>query len=239
MGNKSDSNPKTRSIPRFPVSDKDDLSTNFHRQVIGIICISFPFLLLLVSLLRPTKDNSGIQFLNSISDYYFSESVGVFSGMLSILAFLLFTYRGYENRFHNLERATGVLGGLAALGIVLFPTGPKDPMAHPWWNATIGYVHVGSAILLFSAAFVFSLFLFRLSNFRPGSFLTRRNLRDKIYVFCGIGIFACMIWAGLAKLNTLPIFLPESVALELCGISWFIKGQGVWSLRQLKVRIQN
>ena len=107
----------TQSIDHLP----DDLSHQSHRQLIGYLGILLPLILILLAGLRPTPGLPRWEPLNSISAYYYTGAVAAFVGILFALALFLFTYRGY--RRYKADRVAGMLGGSAALGVVLFPTG--------------------------------------------------------------------------------------------------------------------
>ena len=111
----------------------DDLSSPAHRRLLGYIGLLLPPLLVVMVKLR---DGEALwQKLDSVSAYYYSGAVSAFVGMLVGMALFLFTYRGYRNDWHRWERAVGIIAGVAALGVAIFPT--KAPMGVPalsWWQ---------------------------------------------------------------------------------------------------------
>lgn len=205
-----------------PASRPDDLSDHSHRQLIGYIGLVLPLLLILMVLIR----DGGEQWscLDSISAYYYTGAVAAFVGMLVSLALFLITYRGYKNKYYRADRAAGVTAGIAALGVAIFPTeAPACVAGLPWWRPITGYLHYGSAIVLFSMFALYALWLFRITPDKkqvpPGK--KRRNL---VYLICGVVIVISMVWAGVAGLRGGSIFLPESFALVAFAISWLVKG---------------
>ncbi|MDX1439414.1 MAG: DUF6185 family protein [Rubricoccaceae bacterium] len=207
----------------------DDLSSHSHRQVIGYIGLLLPALLIIMVLLR-----DGMELwknLESISAYYYTGAVAAFVGMLIALALFLFTYRGYENKYHWSDRAAGITAAVAALGVALFPTAaPQGVPQLTWWSSETGVLHYGCAIMLFAMFAVYALWLFRLTSdgnrISPG-----KRLRNRVYVACGLVIVVSMVWALLAGLDDKSIFLPESIALIAFAISWLVKGRALRSIR--------
>lgn len=210
-----------------PAPHVDDLSGHAHRQLIGYIGLAMPVLLVVIAALRPIEGFGRWQLLGSISAYYYSGAVAVFVGLLVALALFLFTYRGYQNQYHWMDRAAAVTAGIAALGVAFFPTRPPDGVPEPsWWTEANAILHYGSAIVLFATFAVFSLWLFRMSaqGEQPDAGKRRRN---RIFLVCGIVIIGSMAWAGLNGANDRSIFIPESIALIAFAVSWLVKGQAL------------
>jgi hypothetical protein len=211
--------PKTKTkVPERP----DDLSDHAHRQLIGYVGLVLPFVLIVIALLRDGR--ARWDSLTSISAYYYTGAVSAFVGMLISLSLFLFTYRGYRNEYHWVDRAAALTAAIAALGVAFFPTGaPADVEPLAWWHPRTGVLHHIFAVVLFSMFAVFALFLFRLTpaGQRPSP---GKRWRNHAYLVCGLLIVASMIWAGVAGLRGKAIFIPESVALVAFAVSWLIKG---------------
>jgi hypothetical protein len=215
--------------------EPDDMSDNAHRQAIGYIGLALPFLLILMAGLRPTDTLERWRVLNSVSSYYYTSAVATFVGLLSALSLFLLTYRGYDNKFHWLDRLAGVVAGIAAFGVAFFPTMPPDGVTAPSWvTKTTGYLHYGSAAILFAMFAVFSIWLFRLKPEGKPESADKRS-RNHIYLFSGLVIIAACAYTVYAGLNRKPIFLSESIALMAFAISWLTKGRARQSIaRKLK-----
>jgi heme A synthase len=210
-----------KSVAQAP-SRLDDLSVNAHRQLIGYIGLTLPFLLILIALARDGA--AQWRSLDSISAYYYTGGVAAFVGMLVSLSLFLFTYRGYDNKYNWADKAAAKIAAFAALLVALFPTGaPTGVSALSWWTPSTGRVHYVAAVVLFSMFAIFALWLFRLTakgeNPRPDK--RRRNL---FYLICGLVIVASIVWAGVNRFNGRAIFWPESTALIAFALSWLIKG---------------
>ena len=83
------------------------------RRTIGILGISLPFIVIIGGL---TQGEPGLQ--GSISGYYYTNMRDLFVGILSGVALFLLSYRGYE----EIDDIVANMGGVFALGMVLFPT---------------------------------------------------------------------------------------------------------------------
>ena len=83
--------------PLFAPQRADDLSSHLLRQALGYLGVFLPLLVYGVAGLRSTEGSPGWAPLDSISEYYYSGSVAVFTGVLWAIGAFLFTYRGYDN----------------------------------------------------------------------------------------------------------------------------------------------
>ena len=201
----------------------DDLSGHRHRQVIGYLGLALPILLVQFVKFRPNAESD--KWLDvSISAYYWTGAVSLFVGLLAALSLFLLTYRGYANESYKYDRAAGIVAGIAAALVALFPTRPPSgSVPLPWWADWISMTHTISAIVLFSMFAVFSLWLFRKTA--PGEQPSPgKKLRNTIYLICGIAIVASMAWAFVARQSGESIFWPESSALVFFALSWLVKG---------------
>jgi heme A synthase len=207
--------------PRHP----DDLSGHAHRQLIGYAGLALPIFLLIVAAARPTPGLPAWPPLDSISAYYYSGAVAIFTGLLVALALLLLTYRGYGNEYGVADRWIARIGGIAAFCVAFFPTKPPDGVPEPaWWEPSTNVVHYVSATTLFLAFIVFSIWLFRKTG-RGGTPDDEKRNRNRIYLVCGVVMIASVLWAGSSIVTGAPIFVPESIALLAFAFSWLTKGR--------------
>jgi hypothetical protein len=213
--------------PLFAEKESDDRSSNAYRQLIGSLGFVFPVVLWIVAGLRPTTGLPRWGLLTSVSSYYYTGSVAVFVGILVALGMFLITYRGYDNKYGRHDRIASVIAGWAAVLVAFFPTeAPIEPLAPSWWTPGTGKIHYISAVVLFCSFSFFSLFLFTRSKPRAGEQLpTGKRVRNSIYIFCGVVMVSCIVWAGIASFMSAPIFLPEAIALEAFAFSWLTKGR--------------
>jgi hypothetical protein len=213
----------------FPAAEPDDLSSHAHRQLIGYIGLAMPLLLWLIAGFRPIAGLAPWQPLDSVSAYYYSGAVSAFAGILTALALFLFSYKGYDNKYRRRDRIAAIVAGCAALLVAFFPVGAPPPFpVPPWWSQPVGLIHGIGAVILFGTFIFYCLFLFPRSSTAKGQPLPRdKQWRNGIYIFCGLGILGCMIWAIRAMSAGRPIFLPEALALEFFAVSWLVKGRAI------------
>jgi len=202
-----------------------ELSQQGHRRLIGVLGLLLPALLYLLAGLRPTAGLEPWWLLDSVSAYYYTGAVGVFTGILFALALFLLTYPGYHGVLA--DRLLGWLGGSAALGVALFPTGAPGTLPEPtWWAPWVRTVHYLSAVLLFVAFILFAIWLFRKSDIplrrdRPPD----KRWRDDICLGCGLVMIGAVLWAASSIITGRPILVPEAIAIVAFAVSWLIKGE--------------
>lgn len=200
------------------------LSNEAHRRMIGYLGFLLPFLLYVVSGLRPTPALPRWAPWSSVSSYYYSGAVAVFVGVLFGLALFLFTYQGYTDSWA--DRALGRCGALFASCVALFPTAPPAHVAAPaWWRGATGTVHFTCAGLLFVVFIVFSIWLFPRSDLPKGELPKGKRVRNRIYRVCGAVMAVAIGWAFVAQLTKRPIVWQESTALWAFSVSWLVKGR--------------
>lgn len=202
-----------------------DLSQQAHRRLIGILGLLLPALLYVGAGIRPTDPLPRWGILDSVSAYYYTGAVGIFVGVLFALSLFLLTYQGYRGVIA--DRVVGRIGGVAALGVALFPTSAPDGLAPiPWWTCAMRTVHYVSAITLFLSFILFAAWLFRKSNVPRGERRpTAKRRRDGVCLACGLLMIGAVLWAGGAGVAHAPIFFPESVAILAFAVSWLVKGE--------------
>jgi hypothetical protein len=219
--------------PLFHPRRDDDLSSHRHRVVIGALGAALPLLVWFISWLRPNRPALP-EPLSSISAYYYSGAVAVFTGILAGLAIYFFTYSGYDNAHRWKDRTTAVIAGIAAIGVACFPTvAPNPALELPWWHPYLETIHFFSATALFGGFIVFALFLFPMSRRGRADRSVGKKVRNVVYYACGLTMLVCMIIAGFRSRQGHPIFWLESVALEAFAISWLVKGRAHWTAKQI------
>lgn len=213
--------------PLFAKNESDDRSTHAYRQLIGSLGLVFPFVLWLIAGWRQTRDLARWKLLTSVSSYYYTGSVAVFVGILVALGVFLITYQGYDNKYGRHDRIASRIAGWAAILVAFFPTeAPIESLAPFWWTSATGKIHYIAAVVLFCSFSFFSLFLFTKTKHKAEELLPQDKLvRNRIYIFCGILMVGCIVWAGIASFMQASIFLPEALALESFALSWLTKGR--------------
>lgn len=226
--------PKRKTHKHDPKPESDDLSSRAHRQLIGIIGLLLPPMLWLIAGWRPVDESQRWDLLDSVSAYYYTGAVSVFSGALIALAVFLFSYRGYHNKHQRRDRIAAIIAGIAAIFVAFFPTESpcgfpvKNPCNFPllpWWTTPTGWIHYSAATALFCSFIYFALVQFPKSNLTREEFSWDKQVRNGIYYFCGTIMALCLLWVAIAIFKEAPIFWAETGALEFFAISWLVKGR--------------
>lgn len=225
MASRTDATSRTPFEPIVPPPQDDDRSGHGHRQAIGWLGALLPVMLVVFDRSRPTEGLMPTE-LTSISAYFYSSGVVVFAGILFALAVYLITYEGYANEDGRKDRIASTVAGWAAVGVAVFPTDPPGDTAQPsWWSELLGWIHYGSAALLFGAFIYFCFRLFPKSREPRSEWDRDKRVRNLLYLACGAGMSVVLVLAVIAGTRGQPIFWHETIALELFALSWLVKGR--------------
>ena len=201
------------------------------RNLCGLLGIILPWLALFSAGIAP---HPGDEWWWSISATYYQSPALV--GVLVPACIVLMSYIGYDTTDNLLTSAAGLLG----LGIVLFPCKvswipagtPVGFFQVPMETSHI--LHTICAALFFIVIACNSIFQFT----KSGPVMTeRKKLRNRIYRFCGYGMFVMEAAAVAARLLGAPgyfVMFVEIVLLLLFGIAWLIKGEAFPFLNDIK-----
>jgi len=213
------------------------------RRAIGIIGILLPLVLALVKIIF---ESPGLQ--GSISSYYYTEARNVFVGSMCAVAVFLISCK----RSERWDTVSGILAGVFALGVAMFPTTPDSGATST--DKAIGAVHLASAAAFFIALALTSILLFTKTNpadtrqrkgwgrfspllvtsTLPGKPLSgRKKARNLVYRVCGYTIVGSIIAMFVVTrlpdsspiLDLHPTFWLESLAVVAFGASWLVKGE--------------
>ncbi|MBN1695622.1 hypothetical protein JW879_09560 [candidate division WOR-3 bacterium] len=197
------------------------------RRLIGILGMLLPFICVFGGLLI-----SGIPIRSSISSYYHTNMRDVFVGILIGVSLFLMTYKGYE-RIDNIVTA---MSGLAALGVVIFPSRYSLVSTEPLGVFQISPVisdkiHAVCSVIFFILLAINSIFLFTLTKNKNIPKTRNKKIRNCIYISCGIIILLSLlillirslIGVGVENDKTLLVF--ETIMLLAFGTSWLVKGK--------------
>jgi hypothetical protein len=202
-------------------NDPAQLSYFALRKAVGGIALGLPFAVALPWFL------SRHMLESSISGYYYTAMRDLFEGSVCAIALFQLFCRGYDWK----DEVAGILSGVFALGVALFPTAP-DHCATPF-QEHVGTVHYIFAGLLFSTLAVFCLVLFKMSA--QGHVVTeRKKYRNRFYTGCGIVILgsmaAILVLVKILKIEHVfggvgTVFFFETTSLCAFGVAWLIKGE--------------
>ena len=190
------------------------------RKAVGYLGMLLPFALLAGNWVI---FSGGLQ--QSVSDYYHTGMRGVLVGGLCVIGAFLLAYHGYDRWDSLFSSAAGV----GAVGVALFPTPPDHPSTAA---NVVGDFHFAFGSVMFASLIVIALWLFRKTG--PGGRTHAKELRDRVYLICGLIMLVSLALAGIvslpfaAGLNPLkPVFWLETIAIAAFGISWLVKGQAI------------
>lgn len=190
------------------------------RKAVGYLGMLLPFALLAGNWVI---FSGGLQ--QSVSDYYHTGMRGVLVGGLCVIGAFLLAYHGYDRWDSLFSNAAGV----GAVGVALFPTPPDHPSTAA---NVVGDFHFAFGSVMFASLIVIALWLFRKTG--PGGRTHAKQLRDTVYLICGLIMLVSLALAGIvslpfaAGLNSLnPVFWLETIAIAAFGVSWLVKGQAI------------
>jgi hypothetical protein len=197
------------------------------RRVIGLLGIGLPVALAVLGFLMFER----FHLLDSMSAYYHFRTRDVFVGVLFVLGWFLFAYKGYDST----DDRAGDWAWLFALGVALCPSG------HAGWQ---GIVHPWSATGLFLVLAYFSFFLFTKSDKEKGQQSARKQRQNLIYKVCAVAMLLFIATISLSywlldestRHAISLVFWMEALALWAFGISWLVKGKAMRRLAALKGR---
>jgi len=203
------------------------------RRIIGGLGVALPLIVLFWGL----AINGAVQ--DSISDYYAFRTRDAFVGILFVIGWVLFAYRGYQ----KVDNVAGNLACVFSLGVALFSNTDGG------WISKVHFICAGCLFALFA---FFSIFLFTKSKNTPEKFWDaikwvlkgkatkedgymkpRKITRNKIYIAGGIIILAMLLLLGLYMLlwqhtvldNAKPELILEWIMVWAFSASWLIKGE--------------
>lgn len=210
------------------------------RKIIGVLGILIPFLMGIGGAVF-----GGVDLLDTISNYYYTNMQDMFGGILCAVALFLMTYKGYPSagkKGLNADNIVTNIAGIGALGVAIFPMSLKSII--PMHIGTFRLIenvsdilHVASAAVFFLSIAFICLFLFTKTDKKKIG-KEKRN-RNKVYMICGIVILASLAFiliynlflTGTALSQLRPLFFLESAALVAFGFAWLVKGETLPMLR--------
>ncbi len=198
------------------------------RRSVGVIGISLPIILIIAALTWLDR------FEPSISHFFYQPFAGsLLVGALCAIGVFLGSYRGYRPQDDEwiTDRSLGLITGLAAIGVAVFPTdGFRDQVTGV---KLVTIVHFISAAVFLFCLGCFSCFKFVRSGSEPDALDRDKVSRNRIYRGCGVIIFASIVIMGALKFLKIDFPLPnwmfwfESIAVWAFGVSWLVKGEAL------------
>lgn len=213
-------------------NDNETISFRRIRKAIGILALSFPIVLWLLSQIPFFETD--IQA--SISHYYYTNFRDLFTGILCAIGLFLIRYKGHTNSnlFKNDSKLTN-LAGFMAFGIALVPTAPATccDMEHtliPVCCTWLGWFHYGFAAVFFVALSIISINVFTIGQKQTRGLTKSIFDENNIYKICGYTMLVLLVLAPLCEIFKCfahSTLLFETLILIFFGISWLIKGRAL------------
>ena len=180
-------------------SDRE--SMNWQRKVLALYGVLLPILAPLTGFIAYSKN--GPEFWYSISATFYATSNILMIGVLSIFAFFLWNYKGYDLG----DRFTCRFSAVMAAGILIFPC---DCAAA---GETTGILNISTSLSnifhCIIAALLFGSFAymigFRFTKTNRNTITNKKKIRNHIYIICAIAIV---------------IFMAVQAVTALCNIGW-------------------
>jgi hypothetical protein len=200
------------------------------RRAIGILGISLPIVLVILSLIPFFK--TPIQ--DSISSYYYSNLREIFTGALCAVGLFLIRYVGFKSApFWKNDNLLTNFAGYMAFGVAFFPTNPdswidKIYTLIPLNSALLGYIHYGFAATFFLILSIISINVFTIGQEENDHIPISAFNENHIYRICGYLILVFIIMIPIFSIIDIFYYstlLFEALALFAFGISWLIKGR--------------
>ncbi len=208
-----------------------------HRKVIGYLGLSLPILLLVSAAMFGCH-----QIQASISDYYHTIARDLYIGIIVLISFFFFSYRGYKG-----DQIAFKIAAISILFVAYFPTiidyeGGENCLEFMVTNRSFTvsrYIHNTSATIFFSTLTYICLFLFTNPRYSNSQF-KEAKLRRLLIKTCGfIMLFSVLFIIAffVFKLHEIEVikklhlvFYLEVTALASFSIAWLVKGRFIRSL---------
>lgn len=207
-------------------SDNQIVSYNTLRRIVGWSGIIIAPSMYLINFLFGCR-----QLITSNSEYYYTFSGNIFTGVLFVIGVFLITYKGYSIT----DSILSLIAGISAIGISLFPANNRLPNNCDIIMLPINHIrnnfHLVFAGIFFLSLSIISFFIFTKSDKDYSLQTSKKQKRNLLYKSSGILIFIGLIVIAICWKHTFFIeyrllFFIEWIMLTAFGLSWLVKGGG-------------
>jgi hypothetical protein len=203
------------------------------RMLVGAVGIALPFALVIGERVLFDDDRLG----TSLSGYYHTGVRDIFVGSLCAIGLFLLTYMAFHYVWDNV---LSIVGGLAALGVALFPTGgpsPLTPVQEKWSEPTVSRIHfICAVVFILSLAAISFLFGYREGR-KAGSGPRHKAYWRSLHWLCGAVILVAVAYVAVTKAfgwhDGHSILYGEAITALAFGVSWLTKGAD-WKILRLR-----
>ena len=199
----------------------NDLWLKRIRNYAGFLGMILPYLALFSA---GIAEHPAKSWWYSISATYYQTPA--LAGILTTASVVLMCYDGYT----KVDSIVTTISGVFGIGIVLFPCSVSWLDAY----APVGFfqipmhysnmIHCTCATVFFLLLAFNSLFLFTKTD---GAVTVRKDMRNRVYIGCGLGMILFMVWQVVCVVMDFKGFwtmINEIFLLQFFGISWLTKG---------------
>jgi len=208
-----------------------------HRKIIGYLGLSLPILLLASTALFGCH-----QIQASISDYYHTVARDIYIGIIVLISFFFYSYRGYKG-----DQIAFKIAAISILCLAYSPTiidyeAGENCLEFIRTNRSFTisrYIHNTSATIFFCTLTYICLFLFTNPAYSNSQF-KEAKLRRLLIKTCGFMMLFSVLFIiayfvfSLHKIegikNLRLVFYLEVTALVAFSFAWLIKGRFIPSL---------
>lgn len=209
-----------------------------HRKIIGYLGLTLPLILVVSASVFGCH-----QIQASISDYYHTIARDLYIGIIVLIAFFFYTYRGYKG-----DQIAFKIAAITVLLVAYFPTiidyeAGENCLEFINTNRSFSFsrhIHNASAIIFFSTLAYICLFLFTNPKYTASKF-KEVKVRCTIIKICGfiiLFIVLVIILLFIFKLHEIEkvkefhlVFYLEVTALTSFSVAWLVKGRFISALQ--------
>ncbi len=222
---------------KLKAKEKAELNLNYTRLrvTLGVLGMIMPLVIFCVN---------GFQIEPSISEFYYTDSMVVFTGILIAFGLFLLSYKGFgRDKGEKIsDNAVTNMAGVFVLIVAFVPTQCSGPECTELFLDAVAFGHqksiVGKIHLISAALFLISMGYMSFVQFAKEGESKSKDCEDEqivrrrciVYKFSGIMIWLSLLFLALyfvgafGKIENV-IFWIETIALEFFGISWLVKSK--------------
>ena len=217
------------------------------RKALGMLGMSFPFILLIGGLLFDGRIGTSISaYYHFVAppDAYHPAMRDVFVGVLFLIGLSLIFYQGYEKKIDEpfSDNLIANVAGISAIAVALIPTDDTEGISVD----IIGDIHLAFATVFFVALTYICWSVFTRTDKREKTSVEKKRKKksNQIYRICArimatalVLIAVVSIWLPDLQDDYYAVFVLESIAVFFFGLAWWIKADtSLWTLLKMGLK---